>query len=25
MGRPSVRMGEAAVALAKLLHPELRW
>ena len=25
MGRPSVRMGEAAVALARLLHPELRW
>jgi len=25
MGRPSVRMGEAAVALAKLLHPELTW
>ena len=23
MGRPSVRMGEAAVALARLLHPEL--
>ena len=25
MGRPSVRMGEAAVALGRLLHPELRW
>jgi ABC-type Fe3+-hydroxamate transport system substrate-binding protein len=25
MGRPSVRMGEAAVALARLLHPELTW
>ena len=25
MGRPSVRMGEAAVALARLLHPELKW
>ena len=25
MGRPSVRMGEAAVALARLLHPELAW
>ena len=24
-GRPSVRMGEAAVAIARLLHPELRW
>ena len=24
MGRPSVRMGEAAVALARLLHPELQ-
>jgi ABC-type Fe3+-hydroxamate transport system substrate-binding protein len=25
MGRPSVRMGEAAVALARLLHPEVKW
>ena len=25
MGRPSVRMGEAAVALARLLHPDLQW
>jgi len=25
MGRPSVRMGEAAVALARMLHPELTW
>ena len=25
MGRPSVRMGEAALALARLLHPELAW
>jgi ABC-type Fe3+-hydroxamate transport system substrate-binding protein len=25
MGRPSVRMGEAAVALGRLLHPELQW
>lgn len=25
MGRPSVRMGEAAVALARLLHPDLVW
>jgi ABC-type Fe3+-hydroxamate transport system substrate-binding protein len=25
MGRPSVRMGEAALALARLLHPEIRW
>ena len=25
MGRPSVRMGEAAVALARLLHPGLPW
>ena len=25
MGRPSVRMGEAAVALARLLHPEIVW
>ena len=25
MGRPSVRMGEAAVALARLIHPELTW
>jgi ABC-type Fe3+-hydroxamate transport system substrate-binding protein len=25
MGRPSVRMGEAAVALARLLHPGLAW
>jgi ABC-type Fe3+-hydroxamate transport system substrate-binding protein len=25
MGRPSVRMGEAAVALARLLHPDLPW
>jgi iron complex transport system substrate-binding protein len=25
MGRQSVRMGEAAVALARLLHPEVVW
>ena len=25
MGRQSVRMGEAAVALARLLHPEVAW
>ncbi len=25
LGRPSVRMGEAAIALARLLHPEVRW
>jgi ABC-type Fe3+-hydroxamate transport system substrate-binding protein len=25
MGRPSVRMGEAAVTLARLLHPEVAW
>ena len=25
MGRPSVRMGEAAIVLARLLHPDLRW
>ena len=25
MGRASVRMGEAAVALARLLHPEVAW
>ena len=25
MGRPSVRMGEAALALARLLHPGLAW
>ena len=25
MGRPSVRMGEAARALARLLHPEYQW
>ncbi len=25
MGRPSVRMGEAAIALARLLHPQLQW
>jgi ABC-type Fe3+-hydroxamate transport system substrate-binding protein len=25
MGRPSVRMGEAALALARLLHPEVAW
>ena len=25
MGRPSVRMGEAAVALARLLHPDVTW
>ena len=25
MGRASVRMGEAAVALARLLHPDLQW
>ena len=25
MGRPSVRMGEAAVTLARLLHPDVAW
>jgi ABC-type Fe3+-hydroxamate transport system substrate-binding protein len=25
MGRPSVRMGEAALTLARLLHPEVAW